>query len=419
MLSALDLARELEAGTLTPDALFDRIETTIAEREDTIRAFTCLDLAAARAAARTATGPLRALPLAVKDNIDTGDLVTEYGSPIHAGHRPAVDAAIVALARRLGAVIPGKTVTTEFAFFHPGPTRNPHDPKHTPGGSSSGSAAGVAASFFPLALGTQTGGSVVRPAAFCGVAGFKPSYGRLPVVGVKIFSWSLDTLGLFAASVQDAAFAAGVLAGRDWRIDGELSAAPTLGILRQQPGAHADEQMQAALETAIRSAEACGARLVELTLPEVFADAFKAHKTIQDYEAARALAAERDLAADRLSDHLRQTLDEGWTLTAADYDAAQTTAADARRACQDLFSGIDALLLPSAPGAAPRGLGSTGSSEFNRIWTLMGVPAVNVPGLYNGAGLPLGVQVLGPRNGDKAALAAAAWLEACLGSGRI
>ena len=417
MLSALDLARALEQGNQNLDEIYDAIGERITAREGKIRAFASLDLERARAAGHAACGPLRGLPLAVKDNIETGDHPTAYGSPIHAGHQPAVDAVAVALARRAGAAVIGKTVTTEFAFFSPGPTRNPHNTDHTPGGSSSGSAAGVAAGFFPLALGTQTGGSVVRPASFCGVAGFKPTFGRLPTVGVKIFSWSLDTLGVFGKGVRDVAFGAGLLAARDWRIDGTQAGAPHLGFLAPQPWAQADDEMTAALERARDLASRAGARVSSVSLPPVFREAFAAHQVIQDYEATRALAAERDLAPERISDVLLKTLDDGASISAADYDAAQETAHAARRACAEVMNSVDVLVAPSAPGAAPSGLASTGSSVFNRVWTLMGVPAVNVPGLVSPGGLPLGMQVLAPFGRDRTALLAADWLETCLADG--
>jgi Asp-tRNA(Asn)/Glu-tRNA(Gln) amidotransferase A subunit family amidase len=414
MLSALDIARRLDAGTLSIDALYDEIAATIASREPDIRAFVSFDVEAARVAARGTYGPLAGMPLGVKDNIETGDRATAYGSPIHDGYRPAVDAAVVALARRAGAAVLGKTVTTEFAFFSPGPTRNPHNLEHTPGGSSSGSAAGVAAGFFPLALGTQTGGSVVRPAAFCGIAGFKPSFGRLPTVGVKIFSWSLDTVGVFAKSIADVAFGAGTLADRDWRVDGEVPTPPRLGFVEPQPWAQADEEMTIALERVRIAAERAGAAITSISLPPVFREAFAAHKTIQDYEATRALAAEVDLAPEKLSPVLRETLDEGAAISSSAYDDAQRTADQARRAFADILSKVDVLVTPSAPGMAPIGLASTGSSVFNRVWTLMGAPAANVPGLRSAAGLPLGLQTIGAHGNDRKTLKAAHWLEGCI-----
>src|SRR6266571_404611 len=234
MLSALDLARRIESGDLSPAAALEHCAEAIAAREAEVGAFATLDLAGARASVAGSTVahlPLRGLPVGVKDIFDTADLPTEYGSAIYAGHRPKADAALVALVRRAGGVVLGKTVTTELAHMHPGKTRNPHNLGHTPGGSSSGSAAGVAASMMPIALGSQTGGSVIRPAAFCGIAGFKPSYKLLPTVGMKCFSWHLDTAGLFAAGIADVAFAAAAITGRDLRVDQSTPAAPKILLL--------------------------------------------------------------------------------------------------------------------------------------------------------------------------------------------
>ena len=232
MLSALALARRVEAGEITPAQVLDMCAEAIAKREAEVGAFVTLDLDGARKAA-LAEGlkgkPLRGLPIAFKDIFDTADLPTEYGSPIYAGHRPKADASLVSLIARNGGVTLGKTVTTEFAHVDPGKTRNPHNLKRTPGGSSSGSAAGVAAGFVPIATGTQTGGSVIRPAAFCGVAGYKPSYGLMPTVGIKCVSWHLDTAGLFAASVADVAFAAAAMTGRELRVDRTPPASPRVG----------------------------------------------------------------------------------------------------------------------------------------------------------------------------------------------
>lgn len=414
MLSALELARALEAGTLDIDALYDDIAARIAEQEGTIRAFVCHDVEAARQAARSARGPLMGLPLAVKDNIDTADFPSRYGSPIHENHRPAVDAATVALARRAGAAVLGKTVTTEFAFFQPGPTRNPHNLEHTPGGSSSGSAAGVAAGFFPLAIGTQTGGSVVRPASFCGVVGFKPSFDHLPTVGMKYFSWTLDTLGLFGKGVADVAFAGSALSARDWRVDAMVPMPPRIGVVEPQPWAQADDDMQGALETAIARVTRAGASVSRVSLPPVFREAFAAHQTIQDFEATRALAAEVDTAPELISQVLMRTLEDGAAIEPAAYDAALEVARQARHALAEVMSQVDVLMMPSAPGAAPAGLASTGSSVFNRVWTLMGGPCVNVPGLATPGGLPLGIQFVGPYGRDRATLLAARWLEECL-----
>ncbi len=234
-----------------------------------VGAFVTLDLEGARKAAHDAglkDKPLRGLPVALKDIFDTADMPTEYGSPIYAGYRPKTDASLVALIRRAGGTLIGKTVTTEFAHLDPGKTRNPHNLAHTPGGSSSGSAAGVAAGFFPIATGSQTGGSVIRPASFCGVAGFKPSYRLLPTVGMKCVSWHLDTAGLFAASVADVAFAAAAISDRDLRVDGRTPSSPRIGVLREQPWPAASDDMTAALDSAARAASAANARVRDIKL---------------------------------------------------------------------------------------------------------------------------------------------------------
>ena len=263
-LSALDLARRVEQSELTPRAVVESCAEAIAAREKDIGAFAALDLDAARRAAddpRLASAPLHGLPVAFKDIFDTADLPTQYGSPIYAGHRPRADATAVALTRRSGGVVLGKTVTTELASLVPAATRNPHHLAHTPGGSSSGSAAAVAAGMTPLAFGTQTAGSVIRPAAFCGVAGFKPSYRLIPMVGVKDVAWHLDSAGLFGKGVADVAFASAAILDRDLRVDRAAPAAPRIGLMRTQLWPQASAAMQRAVETALSIAEAAGARV--------------------------------------------------------------------------------------------------------------------------------------------------------------
>jgi Asp-tRNA(Asn)/Glu-tRNA(Gln) amidotransferase A subunit family amidase len=418
MLSALDLARRIEAGDFTPAAVIDLCAKAIAERDAEVGAFAALDLAGARkraeATARAlAASPLRGLPIGVKDIFDTADLPTEYGSPIYAHHRPVADCAVVSLLRRAGGIVLGKTVTTEFAHMQPAKTRNPRNLDHTPGGSSSGSAAAVAAGMTPIATGTQTGGSVIRPAAFCGIAGFKPSYRLLPTVGIKCFSWSLDTVGLFAGGVADVAFAAAAISGRDLRVDRAAPAAPSLAIVRTQAWDQASAAMQDAIENATRRAEAAGARIEETTLPDVVEEAWRLQPTIMDYEAFRALAYEYDHHRDQLGPMLRELLDNAANISVEDYDAARRTTKRARHAVNDLLEGKFALT-PSAPGAAPRGLGSTGKATFNRLWTSMGTPCVNVPGLADDFGLPLGVQIVGRFGRDRATLEAAAFVESAI-----
>jgi Asp-tRNA(Asn)/Glu-tRNA(Gln) amidotransferase A subunit family amidase len=417
MLSALDLARRIEAGELSPAQVVERCAEALTAREAEIGAFVTLDLDGARKAA-LAEGlkdkPLRGLPVGIKDIFDTADLPTEFGSPIYAGHRPKADAALVALTRRVGGVAIGKTVTAEFAHQDPGKTRNPRNLAHTPGGSSSGSAAAVAAGFVPLATGSQTGGSVIRPASFCGVAGYKPSFGLFPTVGMKCVAWHLDTVGLFAASVADVAYAAAVIAERDLRVDLRTPATPRIGVLRAQPWPSASNDMAAALDTAARAASTAMARVRDVHLPPVVSAAYRAHTTIHRYEIARSLAFEYDRHRDRLGKSLRELMDGASAVTAEAYDDARRTASQARRALADLMADFDIVLSPSAPGAAPKGLASTGTSTFNRLWTLMGTPCVNVPGLADPGGLPLGMQAIGRFGSDRATLEAAHFLESAL-----
>src|SRR5579862_3910621 len=266
---ALDLVRRIEAGELTPRAVADLCTEAIGTREKEVGAFVALDLDAARRAAadpRLAATPLRGLPIAFKDIYDTADFPTQYGSPIYAGYRPRADATAVALARRVGGIVIGKTVTTEFASLVPSPTRNPYNSAHTPGGSSSGSAAAVAAAMVPIAFGTQTAGSVIRPAAFCGVAGFKPSYRLIPLVGVKPVSWHLDTGGVFGAGIADVALAAGVIVDRDLRVDRAVPPPPRVALVRSHLWPQASAAMRNAVETAARIAEAAGAKVTDVTL---------------------------------------------------------------------------------------------------------------------------------------------------------
>jgi Asp-tRNA(Asn)/Glu-tRNA(Gln) amidotransferase A subunit family amidase len=413
MLSALDLVRRIEAGELTPHAAVELCAEAIAAREKDVGAFVALDLDAARRAAgdpRLATTPLRGLPVAFKDIYDTADFPTQYGSPIYAGYRPRADATAVALARRAGAIVIGKAVTTEFASLVPSPTRNPHNAAHTPGGSSSGSAAAVAAAMVPIAFGTQTAGSVIRPAAFCGVAGFKPSYRLIPLVGVKAVSWHLDTGGLFGAGVADVAFAAGAILDRDLRVDRGTPAAPRIALVRSHLWPQASAAMRNAVETAARIAEAAGAKVADVTLPPLLEDAHAAQFAIQDYETFRSTAYEYDRHRDAIGKQLREQLDRAAAITADEYDTARRIASRARQVLADTMADHDVILTPSAPGAAPHGHGSTGDPAFNRLWTLMGAPCVNVPGLRENE-LPLGVQIVGRFGRDRAALEAALFLE--------
>jgi len=414
MLSALDLIRRFEAGKLTPRAVVEMCAEAIATREKEVAAFTTLDLAGARRAAddvRLSPLPLRGLPVGFKDIFDTADLPTQYGSPVYANHCPAADATAVVMTRQAGAIVLGKTVTTQFASLVPSATRNPRNLAHTPGGSSAGSAAAVAAGMVPIAFGTQTAGSVIRPAAFCGVAAFKPSYRLIPMVGVKDVAWHLDTAGLFGASVADVAFVAAAVLQRELRVDGAAPAAPRIAVTRTHLWPKASPAMQQAVESTARIAAAAGAKIADLELPAIVEDAYEAQFAIQDYENIRALAFEYERHRDRIDPLLRTQLDRAAAISADEYDAARRLASRARQLLAAAMADYDVILTPSAPGAAPHGFASTGDPMFNRLWTLMGAPCVNVTGLNDDAGLPLGIQIVGRFGRDHAALEAALFVE--------
>src|ERR1700731_4638633 len=329
MLSALDLARRIEAGELTPRAVVDMCAEAIAARDKEVGAFVVLDLVAARQAAenpKLPSTPLRGVSVGFKDFFDTADFPTEYGSPIYAGFQPRADAAAVALTRRAGGIVIGKTVTTEFATMVPAATRNPHNLAHTPGGSSSGSCAAIAAAMLPIAFGSQTAGSVIRPAAFCGVAGFKPSYRLIPTAGVKDVAWHLDTAGVFGAGIADVAFVTAAITGRDLRVDRATPAPPRIALVRSHLWPQASPAMQQALESAARSAAAAGAKVVEVTLPPILEEAYAAQIIIQDYETFRSRTFEYDRHRDQLGKELRDSLDAAAAITADTYDAPRRAA---------------------------------------------------------------------------------------------
>ena len=357
-------------------------------------------------------GPLHGIPVGVKDIFDTADLPTEYGSPIYKGHRPAADAACVAAARAAGAVILGKTVTTEFATMVAAATVHPKNPKHTPGGSSSGSAAAVAAGMVRFAFGTQTVGSIIRPAAYCGVVGYKPSFGTLSRSGMKMGCDTLDTAGVIARSVDDAAL---LVAGSAMRSDLlEISAAekPELAVCRSPNWHHMSPEGAAAFEAAAKRLAAKGARLVDLELDFPQLDA--AASTILVYEMARALAYEITNHRARVSPMLLERVDSGATMPYAQYAKAMAYAAECRRRLRDLAGEADAILTPSATGEAPLGLGSTGNTAMNRLWTLLHGPCVTVPAGDGPAGLPMGIQIVGLSGEDARTLAVAKWVEGAL-----
>jgi Asp-tRNA(Asn)/Glu-tRNA(Gln) amidotransferase A subunit family amidase len=417
-LGAGEAAARIARGELTSVALVQACLDRIAERERTVRAWRHLDteqaLAQAHAADRsTPRSPLHGVPVGIKDIIDTQDMPTRYGSPIYERHQPAADASCVALLRRAGAVIMGKTVTTEFAFMTPRETRNPHNPEHTPGGSSSGSAAAVADFMVPLAYGTQTAGSVIRPASFCGVVAYKGSFGALPMAGIKPFGPNLDTLGVFARTVADTALVRQVLSGAPG-VPERPAAPPRVGICRTYEFPEAEPCVAEALETAAAAFAKAGATVAEVTLPDDFAGLVEAQHVVLVYEGARAYASEYLHSPEGLSPGIHAMIEEGLALPHPRYAEAWALC----RRCQGAFAGLlgewDTLVAPSAPGEAPAGLGSTGNAIFNRMWTFLHAACVNLPVLKGPQGLPVGVQAVGAVGGDDRLLGLAAWLERAL-----
>lgn len=405
--------RELKAETLV-HGLLERIET----REPAVGAWTHLDRDAVIAQARALDagairGPLHGLPFGVKDVFDTFDCPTEYGSPIYAGHRPRTDAAVVSLARRAGGLVLGKTVTTEFATFPPGKTRNPHNPDHTPGGSSSGSAAAVADGMVPFAFGTQTVGSTIRPASFCGVTGYKPTYALLPTEGIKPISYCLDTVGLFTRSVADLGLIAGALSGRALAVPADPPA-PRVGLCTTPQFAHANPEVRQLFAHLGAEFARAGAKVADFALPGPYAGLHDAQALIWDYEVARCLTGEFDRHRDEIREPLRGQLARGLAIAPEDYDAAMALACEGRRSFAGVIEAFDVLVVPSSQGEAPRGLTATGLPYFNRTWTLLHVPCVHVPHGHGPNGLPIGFQVVGRIGDDARVLACAHFLQSRL-----
>jgi Asp-tRNA(Asn)/Glu-tRNA(Gln) amidotransferase A subunit family amidase len=422
--TACDLAAALRTRELSAIDVTEAFLEHIAAREPVLHAWAHLDADYARRQALALDagpirGPLHGLPIGVKDIFDTSELPTSYGSSIYSGHRPAADAAPVALGRAAGAIVLGKTTSTEFAHFSATATANPRNRAHTPGGSSSGSAAAVADAMVPLALGTQTAGSIIRPASFCGIVGYKPTFGVIGRAGVKLLAESLDTVGVFARNVADAGLFVGALTARQELLElRRLSAPPRIGLCRTHDWDSVDQAARAALEEAAHVLSEEGAVLRSVDLPVDFSRLGEAHAAVFGYEASRNLAHERLVHSTELTPRLRQDLAAGEGVTAARYDTAQRLAHACRRRLAELTVACDALIAPSATGEAPLGLESTGNPVMNRIWTLLHVPCVNLPFGHGSRGLPLGIQVIGPYGEDARTLAAAGWIEERLDSDR-
>ena len=417
-LSATDAARKLATREITAQALLTDCIERIRGREPVVHAWTHLDYDGAMERAREldampVTGLLHGLPIAVKDLFDTFDMPTRSGSPIYEHHRPAGDAASVALARAAGAIVVGKTVTTEFATFHPGPTCNPHDPRHTPGGSSSGSAAAVADFMVPLAFGTQTAGSIVRPAAYCGAVGFKPTYGTVCRVGVKMISDTLDTVGGFGRTVSDVALFVAALSGRDDLVIHEPAhETPRIGVCRTYEWDRAQPETVALFEDVERRLGEAGSTVRSVELPAAFAGLAAAQTAIMVREVAQSLSYEWHAHRDLLSPEMIAMIDAGLAVANAQYDAARSLARQCRAMLPEVLDGLDVLIAPSTQGEAPAGIAATGDPVFNRIWTLLRLPCVHLPIALGPRGLPLGITVAGRLGGDRDTLRAADWIHA-------
>lgn len=431
-LSAIELRDRLARGALRAVELAEACLARIEEREPEVQAWAWIDrdfvlkqaamLDAQRGTGRP-VGPLHGLPVGIKDIVDTVRIPTENGTVIDAGRVPTDDAWIVSALKRAGAIIMGKTVTTELALFAPGKTRNPHNPAHSPGGSSSGSAAAVAAGMVPLAIGTQTAGSVIRPAAFCGVTGFKASYGAIPRTGILRQAPSLDTVGVFARTTEEAALIADALFGHDPAdpatapappprlLDTALSEPPVTPAIAFVPPPGWEEF--ASDETRAGFAELCdalGDACDEVALPEAFAQQNRLREQVQLAELAKSLYTYESRGRDQLSQEMRNAFDAGKAILARDYLAALDWREIYNSALDAIFDRFDVIMTAAAPGPAPLVGEGTGNPIFNGLWTFCGTPAVSLPLLASSGGLPIGVQLVGRRGDDGRLLRTARWL---------
>jgi Asp-tRNA(Asn)/Glu-tRNA(Gln) amidotransferase A subunit family amidase len=415
-LSAVEAARQMAQRTLSAEAYARACMEHIAEREPQVQAFAHFNADALLKQARALDagairGPLHGLLVGVKDIFDTFDMPTEYGSAVYKGHQPAADAAVVALTRQLGGIVAGKTVTTEFATFPAGKTRNPLNPAHTPGGSSSGSAAGVAEGMFPLAFGTQTAGSVIRPAAYCGVTGYKPSFGMLARGGVKTGSDTLDTIGLFSRGVEDAAYFIAALTRRPaLQLRPWPGAAPRIGFCKGFQWSRVQPEMAAAFDKAATTLAKAGARIVEVTLPARFEGMAMAQATIMSYEGGANRADDVLRHGDKMDPRLAEQCTKGLAVSGEDYAAAQALANECRAQVNAAFGDCDVWLAAAALGEAPEGLSYTGDPIMNGVWTLLHTPCITVNAGTGPKGLPVGLQIVGRIADDSRLLSAADWI---------
>ena len=435
-LGLLDTLRAYREGRATVQDYVASCSDRVAALEPRIQAWEWFDASRAMAEAEERAGgilqdlPLFGIPVGVKDIIATRGIPTRYGSRIFANNVPTHSAWIVRRLEALGGLVMGKTVTTEFAYRQPGKTRNPWNTAHSPGGSSSGSAAAVAAGFVPIAIGTQTLGSVIRPAAYCGVVGYKPSLGAISRTGIHPFSPTLDTVGVFARSVADAAWFGACLMGPDPRDEATLmrgpekilrvpleplAAAPRLAVVRTQKWPLASDAQKAHFDESIGRLQAAGATLREVNLPRLFDDAWENVMTLMSRDAVKCFASIESRHRIRLSPHLIEILDRGHRVTPEQYARARTKRDEYRRWLDGVFEKNDAIATIPATGEAPEGLSNTGDASLCSLWTQAGMPAVSIPSGFGPRGLPLGLQVVGRYREDEHVLKVASWIEATLG----
>lgn len=417
MPTATAIRAALANGEMTCEEVARACIERIRERERAVQAWHFFDpdlaIAQARALDRVGQrGPLAGVPVGIKDIIETADMPTEYGSPIFLGARPARDATCVAMARNAGSVVMGKTVTTEFANFTPGKTRNPHDAARTPGGSSSGSAAAVAAGMVPLAIGTQTTASTIRPASFCGIHGYRPTFGDFGCSGVMEASHSLDTIGLFARSLDDIALFRDALLGVESIAIPAETPAPRIGFCRTHLWSRVDPDVQTIIERSVQTLADAGAQVTEVALPADFDEIASIHQRISGFEFTRSLAAEIEHHWNDISERLRAgRIADGHACSYEQYRAACDAAERMRTMLAPIADPFDVLVTAASTGEAPVGLDTTGDASMCLIWTTMYVPALSLPVLRGPNGLPLGLQVIGKRHHDRALFAAARWIE--------
>ena len=419
-LTAAEAARRIASGDLRSETLVGAFLEQIEAREPEIEAFVYVDrdvpLDESRIRDREPSrGPLHGVPVAIKDVFDTFDMPTAYGSPIYRNHRPPQDSAVVAMIREKGGVILGKTVTPEFATQHPPKTHNPHDLSRSPGGSSAGSAAAVAAGMAPLGIGSQTTGSVIRPAAYCGIVGYKPSFHAINVSGMKPLAPSMDTVGILSKTVEDAMLLATTL----WEtepieFDEAVKTAPRIAFCRTPQWQKAEDYMQSAMEEAVSRLSKAGANIDEVSLAPEFDGLEDAVDALVGFEMWRTLTFEREMYPSLLSPRLKELLAMGEEKTGEGYRAALKLAVTCRALFAEMMTDYDVVLSPPATGEAPPREESTGDPTFCKIWTVMYGASVTVPAVQGPNGLPLGVQVAVPYGDDDKALVAAEWIRRTL-----